>query len=90
MSKVPDRRLKPGEREFLEGQALWSVEETAAWLGVSQHYVRQGIRDGLIPCLRIGNWFRVRRDKLMEALEAGGLPIGQTEPKPVADLVYLP
>ena len=90
MSKMPERRLAPGEREFLDLQALWSVDETAAYLGVSPGFVRQGVREGLIPHLRIGQWIRVRRDKLMEALEDGSLPIGQTEPAPVADLVYLP
>jgi len=45
-----------------------SVKETCRSLGVSQFYLRNGIKDGTVPHIRSGNKILINVPKLLDAL----------------------
>lgn len=54
---------------------LLTAEEVAALIGMSRDWVWAQTRAGKIPCLRLGRYYRYRREAIeawWQALEAGG------------------
>jgi len=72
--------LAPRVAEILERRLAerpeWamSVSEAAAWANVEQHVIRDAIKRGVLPCLRLGHSVEVdevcKRSKTLEAAEA--------------------
>ena len=46
------------------GEALLGADEAAAYLGVMKTTVYRWCKEGSIPCLKIGRYWRVRREAL--------------------------
>ncbi len=46
------------------GRALLSAEEAAGYFGVEESTIWRWCRQGRIPCLKIGRYWRVRREVL--------------------------
>ena len=47
---------------------LLNAEEVAGLMGVSEETVWRWCRDGTLPCLKVGRWWRVRREALDDFL----------------------
>ncbi len=57
------------------GEALLSAEEVAEYFGVTRITVYRWCKEGRIPCLKIGKYWRVRREALGRfSEEAEGRP----------------
>jgi excisionase family DNA binding protein len=52
-----------------QGKDLLDTEDVAAYLGVGQVTVWRWCRDGILPCLKIGKEWRIRREALERFLE---------------------
>lgn len=58
MAKAPCKILTP----------FMSIEEAAAFTGLSQHYLRQGVRNNTIPHIRCGTSYKVNVPQLLDRL----------------------
>ncbi|NLZ02500.1 MAG: helix-turn-helix domain-containing protein [Pirellulaceae bacterium] len=62
--------LAPRVAELLEARLSerpeWcmSVSEAAAWAKVEEHRIREAIKNGKLPCVRVGHAVRIRRSDL--------------------------
>jgi excisionase family DNA binding protein len=52
-----------------QGKDLLDAEDVAAFLGVGQVTVRRWCHDGILPCLKIGREWRIRREALERFLQ---------------------
>ena len=67
--------LKPARRESSRGGAVgYSVEEAGELLGISRASAYAAVRNGDIPCARVGHLLIVPRDRFHEKI--GALPQG--------------
>ena len=41
-----------------------SVQEAATWVSVPEHVIRDALKSGTLPCIRIGRSVRIRRSDL--------------------------
>ena len=57
-------------------RALLSAEEVAEYFGVKATTVYRWCKDGRIPCLKIGKYWRVGREELMDFLKEAEEPKG--------------
>jgi excisionase family DNA binding protein len=55
---------------MLSKQLTVSVAEAAEITGMTQHAVRRAIRDGTVPCIKVGRLIRVPRLPLLRLLGA--------------------
>jgi excisionase family DNA binding protein len=60
--------------EALPKKDLLSVEDVAGYLGVGQVTVYRWCREGRLPCLKVGRFWRVRREGLENFLRRGERP----------------
>ena len=56
------------------GKDLLEAEEVASYLGINPVTVYRWCRDGRLPCLRIGRYWRIRREALEEFLRQSESP----------------
>ena len=56
-------------KERRPSEALLGAEEVAGYFGVTLHTVYRWCKEGRIPCLKIGKYWRVRREELMAFLK---------------------
>ena len=61
-----------------ETKRFLTINETAKQTGLSVHYIRQGIRNGLIPFIKCGNKAMINFPKLIAILDKASEE-GQTE-----------
>lgn len=65
---------------FAQGKYLLETEDVAEYLGVKQTTVWRWCREGILPCMKIGKEWRIRREALEEFLkrsERPGTLVGQ-------------
>ena len=63
-----------GVKEQRLGKDLLEAEEVASYLGINPVTVYRWCRDGRLPCLRIGRYWRIRREALEEFLRQSESP----------------
>ncbi len=54
---------------FARGKHLLEVQDVAEYLGVEQTTVQRWCREGSLPCMKIGKYWRIRREALERFLE---------------------
>lgn len=55
----------------LEGKEMLDLHDVAALLGVSHRHVQNLVRDGAIPCHKVGGIWRVPREALCRQYNLG-------------------
>ncbi|MCD7770408.1 MAG: excisionase family DNA-binding protein [Oscillospiraceae bacterium] len=58
-------------------KAFLSIQETARITGLSQYYLRQGVRNGTVPHIRSGTKYLINLRRLLKTLDA--LPMEEEE-----------
>ena len=53
-----------------DGPPLQKIPRAAHSIGLSQFYLRQGIKAGTVPFIKSGNAFLINVPKLLESLDA--------------------
>ena len=64
--KGKGRRMEPD----LDGKEILTFNEAAAFLRMGPKAIYNGIKNGVIPGLKIGNAFRFNKRALLEALDS--------------------
>jgi excisionase family DNA binding protein len=59
-------------------QLTISVAEAAVISGLSEHAVRRAVREGTVPCIKIGRLMRIPRLPLLRLLGVETNPNGET------------
>ena len=65
-------KVKVAEQEF--GKDLLGAEEVASYLGLNPVTVYRWCRQGRLSCLRVGRYWRIRREALDEFLRQSEHP----------------
>lgn len=60
--------MKGGE-QTMSGKPYQKIKDAAATTGLSQHYLRQGCRDGTIPAVKSGSTYYIYVPALLWAAE---------------------
>ena len=58
-----------------------SIKDTSEVTGLSQFYLRQGCKDGSIPCIRCGTKFMINVPLYLESLNQKCLETGIQQPE---------
>ena len=60
------------ERRLSERPELaMSIPEAAAWARLPEYVIRDAVRDGRLPCIRVGRQIRIRRSDLSPSTATG-------------------
>lgn len=70
-AKSSDSVAPRKERPSAEEDGFISAKEAAEWLGVPLRSLYQYVRQGLLPCYRLGRHRLFRKHQLITALGAG-------------------
>lgn len=73
MTPSPPRPARSAAPSSTSGDLL-TVEQTADYLNITDHFVRRLIRERRIPFLKVGRLVRLRRTDLEEYLAACAVP----------------
>jgi len=64
------KAMKKENQESMNGEHLWSIRESAFYLGCKEGKIRKDIRAGKIKYIKIGTLVRIRKEHLDEIIEA--------------------
>ena len=66
-------RKKEIDPASLAGKEILSIDEAAAWLGLSYNSVRKLILDGVIPAIKLGGQWRVHKPSVADIFKRAAL-----------------
>lgn len=60
-------------------KAFMTINEAARVTGLSQYYLRRGVRDGTVPYIRSGTKYLINLPRLLEQIDAPEAWVGEVE-----------